>query len=111
MICYIIITVFARSDAAATVYFISQFVQRPFESGYYSRAAFIKLSGVGTQHLHSAMDVRLDPFADIQEDEMIWHRCGNNSRVVTNREQRLIKQKYGIPKLDLFCTHFLIIIL
>ena len=51
------------------------FVQRPFESGYYSRVAFIKLSGVGTQHLQFAMDIRLDPFANIQEDEMSWRRA------------------------------------
>jgi len=36
-------TIFARSDAAATVHFITQFVWLLFESGYYSRALFIKL--------------------------------------------------------------------
>ena len=36
MLLPIIITVFARSDAAATIYFSAQFVWRLFESGDYS---------------------------------------------------------------------------
>ena len=39
-----IITVFTQSDATATVYFVLQFVQLLFDSGDYSRAAFILLS-------------------------------------------------------------------
>ena len=35
----------------------------------------IKLSGVGTQHLQSTTDIRLNPFADVQEDEMTWRRA------------------------------------
>ena len=43
---------YRQSDTTATINFISSrnFVWRPFESGYYLRAPFIKLSGVGIQH-------------------------------------------------------------
>jgi len=36
-------TIFIRSDAAATIYFIMEFFRLLFENSYYSRAAFIKL--------------------------------------------------------------------
>jgi len=51
-------TVFARSDAAATISFISlcNFVWLLFESGYYSTAAFIKF-GTEDEEIH-AVDTR-----------------------------------------------------
>ena len=41
------------------------FVRLLFKSGYYSRAAFIKLRGIATD----AQIEEPDPFADIDEDE------------------------------------------
>jgi len=49
-------TIFAQSDAIATIYFMTQCVWLLFESGYYSRAAFIKLSGF---HLGTSLSVEL----------------------------------------------------
>ena len=35
--------VFAQSDAMATICFITEFLRLLFESGYYSRVAFVEL--------------------------------------------------------------------
>ena len=89
-------TIFARSDTAATIYFIMQFVWLLFESSYYSRAAFIKL-GTEDEEIHwlqmpgrqseetlpctlaTATDTELeqsDPFADeLEENELILEDC------------------------------------
>ena len=85
-------TIFAGSDAVATIYFIMQFVWLLFESSYYSRAAFTKL-GTEDEEIHwlqmpgrqseetllctlaTATDTELeesDPFADeLEENNLI----------------------------------------